>query len=178
MRARMRVLLLVVLVIATREADAEGAHSRPGPDAVLGERVHGKDLPGRALVVGRARHMTFSTDAVLSSSGAPKNDPDPLQYLVKTDKAGRQEVFEELVGMVGWPAIRYVPFDSFVVSLTAAERTAIAALRGCLAVYHLPWVRIFSFFTCHCPDARPSCLTHLLFIHLTIFMISNAHRRS
>ena len=177
MRARMRALLLVVLVAAaTREANAR----RPGgTDAILAaERAQGKDLPGRALVVGRARHMTFSTDAVLSSSGAPKNDPDPLQYLVKTDKAGRQEVFEELVGMVGWPAIRYVPFDSFVVSLTAAERTAIAALRGCLAVYHLPWVRIFSFFTCHCPDARPSCLTHLLFIHLTIFMISNAHRRS
>ena len=153
----MRALLLVVLVIATREADAEGAHSRPGPDAVLAERVHGKDLPGRGLVVGRARHMTFSTDAVLLSSGPSKNDPDPSQYLVKTDKAGRQDVFEELAGMVGWRAIRYVPFDSFVVSLTAAQRTDIAGLRGCLAVYHLPWVRrIFSFFTCCCPDARPS----------------------
>jgi hypothetical protein len=138
MRARMRALLLVVLVIATREAEA-----RLDPDAVLAERVQGKDLPGRGLAVGRARNMNFITYHVLSSSGA--SEAGPMQYLVKTDKAGRQDILKELEDMLGWRAIRYVPFDSFVVSMTAAQRSAVAGLRGCLAVYHLPWVRIVWF---------------------------------
>ena len=145
MRARMRALLLVVLVIATREAEA-----RLDPDAVLAERVQlrpkqvqGKDLPGRGLAVERARNMNFITYHVLSSSGA--SEAGPMQYLVKTDKAGRQDILKELEDMLGWRAIRYVPFDSFVVSMTAAQRSAVAGLRGCLAVYHLPWVRIVWF---------------------------------
>ena len=85
MRARIRALLLVVLVIATREAEA-----RLDRDAVLAERVQGKDQPGRGLAVGRARSMNFITYNVLSSSDT--SETGPMQYLVKTDKEGRQDI--------------------------------------------------------------------------------------
>ena len=142
MRARHWAMLLAMLTVITRGVDA-----RLKRDANDAERARGKNL---GLAVGQAQSVIFSKAA---SEGPPAESAEPILYIVKTSKDGVKHVGQKLKSMLEPRAIHYVPFDSFLVSMTAVQSNIIAGSRGCLAVYLLPWVRRLSL-CCDCGAIR------------------------
>jgi len=123
---------------------AEGETSG-GDESTSHVQVLGREIPGRPLLVRGAHSIHFhrytpAEHNLRSSVGG--EDLEVRQYIVKTTKTIRAQVRSLLQRLVGRRAMRYLPHDSFVVSMDDDQARAISDLRGCI-VYHLPWVRPF-----------------------------------